>query len=99
MRRITDSLLKSIVRQSLNESYGLLNEDLQEVTPYDITTNSKHGTVPKGAIVTGMTYEPCPEGGICFEYLENAKIYKDSKSAKELINIYCGKTYMGKPTK
>ena len=99
MRRITDSLLKSIVRQSLNESYGLLNEDLQEVTPYDITTKSKHGTVPKGAIVTGMTYEPCPEGGICFEYLENAKIYKDSKSAKELINIYCGKTYMGKPTK
>jgi peptidoglycan hydrolase-like protein with peptidoglycan-binding domain len=98
MRRITDSLLKSIVRQSLNESYGLLNEDLQEVTPYDITTNSKHGTVPKGAIVTGMTYEPCPEGGICFEYLENAKIYKDSKSAKELINTYCGKTYMGKQT-
>ena len=63
MRRITDSLLKSIVRQSLNESYGLLNEDLQEVTPYDITTIVKHGTVPKGAIVTGMTYQPCPEGG------------------------------------
>ena len=27
MKRITDSLLKRIVRQSLNESYGLLNED------------------------------------------------------------------------
>ena len=27
MKKITDSLLKRIVRQSLNESYGLLNED------------------------------------------------------------------------
>jgi peptidoglycan hydrolase-like protein with peptidoglycan-binding domain len=100
MRRITDSLLKSIVRQSLNESYGLLNEDLQEVTPYDITTIAKHGTVPKGAFVTGMTYEPCPEGGFCFEYLETAKSNKDSKSATELINIFCSNTKsMGKQTR
>jgi len=34
MKKITNSFIRNIVRQSLNESYGLLNE-------YDITTKTK----------------------------------------------------------
>ena len=33
MKKITDSLLKKIVRQSLNESYGLLNEETDPKCP------------------------------------------------------------------
>ena len=97
-----DSFIKNIVRQSLNENYGLLNEDLQEVTAYSIKTIVKHGTVPQGTTVNGMTYEPCPEGGICFKYLAEAKEDAKSKSAKELIKKWCANSYitnMGKQTK
>jgi len=103
MKRITNSFIKNIVRQSLNESYGLLNEDLQEVEPYSIKTSVKHGTVPKGTSVYNMTYEKCPEGGICFEFLSQAKEDAKNLSGKDLINRWCSQTYManamGKPTK
>jgi len=103
MKRMIDSFIKNIVRQSLNENYGLLNEDLQEVTPYNLyNTRVKHGTVPKGSTVNGMTYEKCPEGGICFSYLAEAKEDAKLKSAKELINKWCKSTFitnMGEPTK
>jgi len=103
MKRMIDSFIKNIVRQSLNENYGLLNEDLQEVTAYNIKTRVKHGTVPQGATVNGMTYEQCPEGGICFSYLAEAKEDAKSKSAKELINKWCTNSFMtlamGKQTK
>jgi len=103
MKKITNSFIKNIVRQSLNESYGLLNEDLQEVEPYSIKTSVKHGTVPKGTSVNNMTYEKCPEGGICFEFLDQAKEDAKNLSGKDLINRWCSQTYManamGKPTK
>lgn len=103
MKKITNSFIKNIVKQSLNESYGLLNEDLQEVEPYGIKTRVKHGTVPKGTDVYNMTYEKCPEGGICFGYLEQAKEDAKKKSGKELINTWCQESFManamGKPTK
>ena len=98
-----DSFIKNIVRQTLNESYGLLNENLQEVEPYSIRTRVKHGTVPAGSDVYNMTYEMCPEGGICFENLEQAKEDAKKKSGKELINTWCKQSFMenamGKPTK
>ena len=49
MKKITDSLLKRIVRQSLNESYGLLNEDTDQDTETGI-----YGRIEK-----------CPAGGFC----------------------------------
>lgn len=103
MKKNTDSFIRNIVRQSLNESYGLLNEDLQEVTPYDIKVTSKHGIVPIGTTVRGMTYEKCPEGGFCFNALATAKQDSKSLSAKELVNKWCQDSYMkltmGKETK
>jgi len=103
MKRMIDSFIKNIVRQTLNESYGLLNENLQEVEPYSIRTRVKHGTVPAGSNVYNMTYEMCPEGGICFEYLDQAKEDAKKKSGKELINTWCKDSFMenamGKPTK
>ena len=65
MKRITDSLLKRIVRQSLNESYGLLNEDK---------------TYPTGPVeVDGVKYanldatqNPCPRGGFCVTPVSNS---------------------------
>jgi peptidoglycan hydrolase-like protein with peptidoglycan-binding domain len=104
MRRITDSFIKNIVRQSLNESYGLLNE-------YDITTTIKIGDIPIGSTIKNMTLPQCPDGGFCYGDLEQAK-----KDARELgvrhwdglIQKYCpsnnvssrkGKGIaMGKPT-
>ena len=49
MKKITDSLLKRIVRQSLNESYGLLNESADQDTETGI-----YGGIEK-----------CPAGGFC----------------------------------
>lgn len=98
-----DSFIKNIVRQTLNESYGLLNENLQQVEPYSIKTRVKHGTVPAGSNVYNMTYEICPEGGICFESLEKAKEDAKKLSGKDLINLWCKESFManamGKPTK
>jgi len=72
MRRITDSFIKNIVRQSLNESYGLLNE-------YDITTTRKIDNIPIGSTIKNMTLPQCPDGGFCYGDLEQAK-----KDAREL---------------
>jgi peptidoglycan hydrolase-like protein with peptidoglycan-binding domain len=68
MKRITDSLLKRIVRQSLNESYGLLNEE------------PKVKTYPTGEVeVDGVKYSnldatqnPCPRGGFCVTPVKNS---------------------------
>ena len=56
MKRITDSLLKRIVRQSLNESYGLLNEsyDTGKVTVGDKTYDN-----------IKIEFNPCVDGGFC----------------------------------
>jgi hypothetical protein len=104
MRRITDSLLKRIVRRSLNESYGLLNE-------YDITTTTKIGNIPIGTTINNMSLPQCPDGGFCYSTLDQAK--KDYESLSTggsggLIQKYCpsknvpnrkGKGIaMGKPT-
>jgi peptidoglycan hydrolase-like protein with peptidoglycan-binding domain len=104
MKKITDSLLKRIVRQSLNESYGLLNE-------YDITTKTKIGNIPIGTTVTGMILPECPDGGFCYGTLDQAKKDVENLSAggsSGLIQKYCpsknvpsrkGKGIaMGKPT-
>ena len=105
MKIITDSFIKNIVRQSLNESYGLLNE-------YDITTTRKVGDIPIGSIIKNMTLPQCPDGGFCFDTLAQAK--KDAETLgvphwNGLIQKYCpangvilrkGKKgiKMGKPT-
>ena len=67
MKIITDSFIKNIVRQSLNENYGLLNE-------YNIITKTKIGEIPIGTTVSGMTLPLCPPGGFCFDTLAQAKI-------------------------
>jgi hypothetical protein len=67
MKIITDSFIKNIVRQSLNENYGLLNE-------YKITTKTKIGDIPIGTTISGMTEPLCPPGGFCFDTLAQAKI-------------------------
>ena len=41
MKKITNSFIRNIVRQSLNENYGLLNE-------YDITTTTKIKSFEEG---------------------------------------------------
>ena len=66
MKIITDSFIKNIVRQSLNENYGLLNE-------YNITTKTQIGDIPIGTFVSGMTLPLCPDGGFCFDTLAQAK--------------------------
>jgi peptidoglycan hydrolase-like protein with peptidoglycan-binding domain len=98
MKRITDNLLKRIVRQSLNENYRLLNEQ-EEVDPYDYTTKSNIGTVPSGVTVKGMTYPECPEGGFCYSSVAQVKQDVNQKSTKDMISEYCGRIWMGKPTK
>lgn len=104
MKRITDSLLKSIVRQSLNESYGLLNE-------YDIKTTRKIGNIPIGTTINNMTLPQCPDGGFCYGTLDQAKKDAETLGVRNwdgLIQKYCpankvssrkGKGIaMGKPT-
>ena len=74
MKKITDSLLKRIVRQSLNESYGLLNE----------------ATFATGKITSGgVDYEnldiaenPCPRGGFCLTPATNSGYNMASKFVK-----------------
>ena len=85
MKKITNSFIRNIVRQSLNESYGLLNE-------YDITTTRKIGDIPIGAKINNMTLPQCPDGGFCYGDLEQA--IKDSKELgvrhwNGLIQKYC----------
>jgi len=61
MKRITNSFIKNIVRQSLNESYGLLNEDPQSKT-------YKTGPIMYGDVQydnLDLTENPCPRGGFC----------------------------------
>jgi len=104
MKKITNSFIRNIVRQSLNESYGLLNE-------YDITTKTKIGNIPIGTTVTGMILPECPDGGFCYGTLDQAKKDVENLSAggsSGLIQKYCpsknvpsrkGKGIaMGKPT-
>jgi len=85
MKRMIDSFIKNIVRQSLNENYGLLNE-------YDITTTRKVGDIPIGAKINNMTLPQCPDGGFCYGDLEQAK--KDIENLgvphwNGLIQKYC----------
>jgi len=85
MKKITNSFIRNIVRQSLNESYGLLNE-------YDITTTRKIGDIPIGAKINNMTLPQCPDGGFCYGDLEQA--IKDSTELgvrhwNGLIQKYC----------
>ena len=75
MKKITDSLLKRIVRQSLNESFGLLNE----------------ATFATGKITSaGVEYEnlditenPCPRGGFCLTPATNSGYKMASEFVKE----------------
>jgi peptidoglycan hydrolase-like protein with peptidoglycan-binding domain len=100
MKRITDSLLKRIVRQSLNENYGLLNEqELPVVEPYDFNLTSNIGNVPNGTTIRGFTYERCPEGGFCYETYTQVEKDLKQKSVKDMIGEYCGRIRMGAPTK
>jgi peptidoglycan hydrolase-like protein with peptidoglycan-binding domain len=56
MKKITDSLLKRIVRQSLNESYNVLNESY---TIGPITYNKNTYETIK------IDFNPCVDGGFC----------------------------------
>ena len=85
MKKITNSFIRNIVRQSLNENYGLLNE-------YNITTKTQIGDIPIGTTVSGMTLPECPDGGFCYGDLEQAK--KDAETLgvphwNGLIQKYC----------
>ena len=103
MKKITNSFIRNIVRQSLNENYGLLNE-------YDITTTTKIGTIPIGTTINNMTVPQCPDGGFCYSTLDQARKDYESLSAGGsggLIQKYCpsknltnrkGAIAMGKPT-
>ena len=103
MKKITDSLLKRIVRRSLNESYGLLNE-------YNITTKTQIGDIPIGTTINNMTLPECPDGGFCYSTLDQArKDYEELSvgGSGGLIQKYCpsknltnrkGAIAMGKPT-
>ena len=100
-----DSFIKNIVRQSLNENYGLLNE-------YDITTTRKIDNIPIGSTIKNMTLPQCPDGGFCYGDLEQAKKDVETLGVQHwngLIQKYCpangvisrkGKKgiKMGKPT-
>ena len=74
MKRITNSFIKNIVRQSLNESYGLLNE---QVPVYSYTLTNKYRMdgyiVAKGTVVQNLTIPECPDGGFCYSVIEAAK--------------------------
>jgi len=105
MKRMIDSFIKNIVRQSLNENYGLLNE-------YDITTTRKIDNIPIGSTIKNMTLPQCPDGGFCYGDLEQAKKDVETLGVQHwngLIQKYCpangvisrkGKKgiKMGKPT-
>ena len=104
MKKITDSFIRNIVRQSLNESYGLLNE-------YNITTKTQIDNIPIGTTINNMTLPECPDGGFCYGTLDQAKKDVENLSAggsSGLIQKYCpsknvpsrkGKGIaMGKPT-
>jgi peptidoglycan hydrolase-like protein with peptidoglycan-binding domain len=85
MKIITDSFIKNIVRQSLNENYGLLNE-------YDITTTRKIDNIPIGSTIKNMTLPQCPDGGFCYGTLAQAKKDVENLSAggsSGLIQKYC----------
>ena len=76
MKRITDSLLKRIVRQSLNESYGLLNEETYTL-PY--FKNSETGEEYRNIEIS---VNPCPDEGFCFT--GDNSLYNASELSKSL---------------
>lgn len=85
MKRILDSFIKNIVRQSLNESYGLLNE-------YNFTTTTQIGDIPKGTTINNMILSECPDGGFCYSTLDQAKKDFKEKGVQHwngLIQTYC----------
>ena len=91
MKRITNSFIKNIVRQSLNESYGLLNE---QVPVYSYTLTNKYRMdgyiVAKGTVVQNLTIPECPDGGFCYSVIEAAKKLREINSNKNLIIAGCG---------
>ena len=83
MKRITDSLLKRIVRQSLNESYGLLNEKTY-------SEEATKGKCPKGGFCIGDKLKAYVDGikNSGGSYLD--KLYQ--------IGNMCENSLMGEPT-
>jgi peptidoglycan hydrolase-like protein with peptidoglycan-binding domain len=97
MKRITDSFIKKIVRQSLNESVGLLNEQYSYTLTKDWGPSGN--TIPAGTTITNLTLPECPDGGFCYSNVSAAKSIQSKLSNKELIENGCGgKIKMGKPT-
>jgi peptidoglycan hydrolase-like protein with peptidoglycan-binding domain len=99
MKRITDSFIKKIVRQSLNESVGLLNEQ------YSYTLRKNWGTspniIPSGTTITNLTLPECPDGGFCYGTMLNGDIKKlrSKNNNKNLIINGCkDNSKLGKPT-
>jgi hypothetical protein len=97
MKRITDSFIKTIIRQSLNESVGLLNEQ------YSYTLTKDWGKVPDvipaGTVITNLTLPECAEGGFCYGALGAMKKLRTRDTNKDLIINGCkNKTILGKPT-
>ena len=93
MKKITNSFIRNIVRQSLNESYGLLNE---QVEPYDVTLTKAIGGIPAGTVLSGMTVPEKPDGGFSiFEVDDVEKPIKSISSYKvsELVE-FCNKLGM-----
>ena len=101
MKKITDSFIKKIVRQSLNENYGLLNE---EGGTYSYVLTKDYGKAPrilkKGTIITNLTIPECPEGGFCYSNLGMAESIRKNFSNKNLIIKGCDNKVvkMGVPT-
>lgn len=76
MKRITENLLKKIVRQSLNETYGLLNEEDFQTGKINYKGNEYEDLT--------ITTNPCPRGGFCLTpYGDNSPYKNASKWVKE----------------
>ena len=84
MKKITNSFIKNIVRQSLTESYGLLNE---QVEPYSETLPNDFAGIPAGTVLTNMTVPEKPDGGFSVYKIDAAEKDANSKSREELFDI------------
>ena len=95
MKKITNSFIRNIVRQSLNESYGLLNE---QVEPYDVTLTKAIGGIPAGTVLSGMTVPEKPDGGFSIFEIDDVETLAGDKSRQELFDL-CSKypSQMGIP--
>lgn len=89
MKKITDSLLNRIVRQSLNENYGLLNEKTYTIPQLTDSKGTKYYNV-------SVDVNPCPDGGFCIN--DKNGLWSAKQLNKKLSPVVCPANFDGTNT-